>query len=111
MTYADHQYIHVARKNELHHHDYEMSLLKLQLVRLTKSVEWEIKQHQSRIQELQQLENALSVKKSANKSKAHSTLQPLTNIENKAESQKEKSSSKRKIKRQMTQEPSAELVG
>ncbi len=110
MTYADRQYIYTARKNELHHHDHEMSILKLKISQLAKAVEWEFKQHESRIQELQQLEDALAEKKSAGRPETPSTLQPLTQNGSKVEPQKRKTLGKRKTKRRITGEPTTELV-
>jgi len=59
MTYVDDQYISVARKNELQHHEHTMEQLRIKIARLTKSVDWELEQHQSRLKELKQVEDTL----------------------------------------------------
>ena len=53
------QYISVARKNELQHHEHTMEQLRIKIARLTKSVDWELEQHQSRLKELKQVEDTL----------------------------------------------------
>ncbi len=59
MTYVDEQYINVARKNEMEHHEHTMKKLRSQMAWLTKSVTWELEQHHSRLKELQQVEDTL----------------------------------------------------
>lgn len=61
MTYADVRYISVARKNEVQHHEHTMEKLRSKIAQLAKSVAWELKQHESRIKELQQVEDTLSM--------------------------------------------------
>jgi hypothetical protein len=51
----------VARKNEVQHHEHTMEKLRAQIAQLAKSVAWELKQHESRIKELQQVEDTLSM--------------------------------------------------
>ena len=60
MPYVDVQYISVARKNEMEHHEHTMEKLGAQIAWLTKSVAWELEQHHSRIKELQQVEDSLA---------------------------------------------------
>ena len=61
MTYVDDQYISVARKSEVQHHEYTMEQLRAKIAQLTKSVAWELEQHHSRLKELQQVEDTLSM--------------------------------------------------
>jgi hypothetical protein len=51
----------VARKNEVQHHEHTMEKLRAKIAQLAKSVAWELKQHESRIKELQQVEDTLSM--------------------------------------------------
>lgn len=60
MTYVDGRYISVARKNEVEHHEHTMKKLRSKIAWLTKSVNWELEQHHSRLKELQQLEDTLA---------------------------------------------------
>ena len=61
MTYVDVQYISVARKNEMQHHEHAMDILREKIAWLTKCVAWELEQHHSRLKELQQAENTLAM--------------------------------------------------
>ena len=63
MTYVDGQYISIARKNEMEHHEHTMDKLRAQVAQLNKAVAWESEQHQARLNELQQVEDTLSVDK------------------------------------------------
>ncbi len=60
MTYADSRYISVARKSELVQHEHAMEQIRLKVEQLSKAVAWELQQHQTRLQELQQVEDTLS---------------------------------------------------
>ena len=61
MTYVDVQYISVARKNEVVHHEHAMDQLREKIARLTRCVAWELEQHHSRLKELQQAEDTLAI--------------------------------------------------
>lgn len=60
MMYVNSRYLNVARKNELFQHARNMEELQRQVARLSKAVAWELAQHQTRLKELQQLENVLT---------------------------------------------------
>lgn len=60
MMYVNSRYLNVARKNELFQHAHKMEELTRQVARLSKAVAWELAQHQTRLKELQQLENVLT---------------------------------------------------
>ncbi len=104
MTYVDVQYISVARKNEVEHHEHAMDQLREKIAWLTKCVAWELEQHHSRLKELQQAEDTLAMsdapmpaqeiqetiepvspaprkrtkaKKSVNRSKSHRSIEEL----------------------------------
>lgn len=102
MTYIDGQYISVARKNEMEHHEYTMDNLRAQVARLTKAVAWESEQHQARLKELQQAEDTLSVNKPTMKTK--STTEPVQPV-------KRRRTKARKNVHLSTQESATELVG
>ena len=61
MTYVDVQYISVARKNEVEHHEHAMDQLREKIAWLTKCVAWELDQHHSRLKELQQAEDTIAM--------------------------------------------------
>ena len=105
MTYVDNQYINVARKNEMQHHKHTMDKLQAKISQLTKSVAWELKQHQSRIKELQQVEATLSVDRSPIPTmNTQQTLEPVP-------SSKRRGTKTRKNVYRSIQKPVAQLVG
>jgi superfamily II RNA helicase len=59
MMYVDSRYISVARKSELLQHERTMNQLRRQVAQLSKAVAWELEQHQSRLKELQRVEDTL----------------------------------------------------
>ena len=104
MTYVDNQYISVARKNEMQHHKYTMEKLQAEISQLIKSVAWELKQHQSRIKELQQVEATLSMDRSPIPTmNTQPTLEPVPS------SKRRGPKSRKKIHRSI-QKPVAQLV-
>ena len=60
MMYVDSRYISVARKSELFQHEQTMNQLRRQVAQLSKAVAWELKQHQTRLKELQLVEDTLA---------------------------------------------------
>ena len=105
MTYVDVQYISVARKNEVQHHEHAMEDLRAKIAQLTKTVAWELEQHQSRLKELQQAEDTLAMSDS---SKASMTKQPTLEP---VPSSKRQWTQSRKYVHRSAQKPVAELVG
>ncbi len=61
MSYVGVQYISMARNTEGQHHEHIMKQLRAKIAQLTKAVTWELKQHDSRLKELQQAEDALTM--------------------------------------------------
>ena len=110
MTYADKRYILIAKKNELYHHDREMDQLRLQIEQLSRTVAWEIKQHQARIQELQNLEDALNAAPPKDNTPTHITLKPIIDAEQEQRVPKDKPESKRRRTHRQKEDESAELV-
>lgn len=105
MTYADVRYISVARKNEIRHHEYTMEQLRTKIAQLTKSVDWELEQHQSRLKELQQAEDTLAMTDSPTPSMGSKpTLEPIPS------SQRRWTKSRKYVHRSI-QKPIAQLVG
>ncbi len=105
MTYVDVQYISVARKNEVAHHEHAMDKLREQIAWLTKCVAWELDQHHSRLKELQQAEDTLAMS---------DTLIAAPEIEIVPEAappvRRRRTKAKKKVQRPV-EEPIAELVG
>ena len=60
MMYVDTRYLSVARKSELLQHERTMNQLRRQVAQLSKAVTWELEQHQTRLKELQRVENTLA---------------------------------------------------
>ncbi|MCA9421961.1 MAG: hypothetical protein KC592_13150 [Nitrospira sp.] len=60
MMYVDSRYISMARKSELLQHEHAMDELRRKVAQLSKAVAWELEQHQSRLKELQLVENTLA---------------------------------------------------
>jgi hypothetical protein len=105
MTYVDNLYISVARKNELQHHKHAMENLQAKISQLTKSVAWELKQHQSRIKELQQVEATLSMDSSPIPTmNTQPTLEPV------ASSNRRGTKTRKNVHRSI-KKPVAQLVG
>ena len=105
MTYVDDQYISVARKNEVQHHGYTMEKLRTKIAQLTKSVDWELEQHQSRLKELQQAENTLAMADSPTPTmSSQPTLEPIPS------SHRRWTKSRKNIHRS-TKKPVTQLVG
>ena len=105
MTYVDVQYISVARKNEVQHHERAMEDLRAKIAQLTKAVAWETEQHQSRLKELQQAEDTLVISDSAQQLMTKPpTLEPVP-------SAKRRWTQSRKYVHRSAQKPVAELVG
>ena len=78
MTYANGQYINVARNNELQHHERTMTRFRRQIAQLNKAVAWELEQHQIRLKELQQLEEGITGESSLTSSASQPpTLEPV----------------------------------
>jgi hypothetical protein len=63
MMYVDSRYISLARKSERLQHEHAMNQLRRQVAQLSKAVAWELEQHHAHLQELQRLEDTLTVKK------------------------------------------------
>lgn len=59
--YVDAHYISTARNLEAHNHEYIMDQLRAKIAQLTKAVTWEMEQHDSRLKELQQAEDTLTM--------------------------------------------------
>lgn len=105
MTYADVRYISVARKSEVQHHEHTMEQLRAKIAQLTKSVAWELEQHQSRLKELQQAEDTLAMNDSpAPSMSSQPTLEPVPSA------QRRWTKSRKYVKRSI-QKPVAQLVG
>ena len=105
MKYADAQYISVARTCEVQHHKYTMDQLRAQIAHLTKAVNWEMEQHQSRLKELQQIEDTLAMDKSPTAPvKTQPTLDPIP-------SSKKRWTKSRKYVHRSIQKPVPQLVG
>ena len=105
MTYVDAQYISVARKNEVQHHEHTMDKLKSKIAHLTKSVAWELEQHHSRLKELQQAEDTLAMSDSSTATtNTQPTLEPIPS------SRRKRTQSKKNVHREI-QQPVAQLVG
>ncbi len=105
MTYADVQYISVARTSEARHHEHTMEQLRTKIAQLTKSVAWELEQHQSRLKELQQAEDTLAMTNSPSPSMSSKpTLEPIPS------SQRPWTKSRKYIHRSI-QKPVAQLAG
>lgn len=60
MMYVDNRYVSVARKSELLQHERTMNQLRRQVAQLSKAVAWELEQHQTRLKELQSVEESLA---------------------------------------------------
>ncbi len=105
MTYVDVQYISVARKNEVEHHEHAMDKLREQIAWLTKCVAWELDQHHSRLKELQQAEDTLAM------SDTPIVTPEIQIIEEPAPPvRRKRTKAKKKVERSV-EEPIAELVG
>ena len=105
MTYADVRYISVARKSEAQHHEHTMEHLRAKIAQLTKSVAWELEQHQSRLKELQQAEDTLAMADSPTPTmSSQPTLEPIPS------SQRRWTKSRKYVHRSI-QKPVAQLVG
>lgn len=105
MTYVNVQYISVARKNEVQHHEHTMEKLRAQIAQLTKSVAWELDQHQSRLKELQQAEDTLAMADSTTPSmSSQPTLEPVP-------SSQRRGTKSRKYVHRSIKKPVAQLVG
>ncbi len=105
MTYVDGQYISVARKNEMEHHEYTMDKLRAQVALLNRAVAWESEQHQARLNELKQVEDTLSVDKpSIPAMKTGQAVEPTQPV-------KRRRTKARKNVHLSTQESVPELVG
>jgi hypothetical protein len=78
MMYVNDRYISVARKSELLQHERTMDQLQRQVTQLSKAVAWEVEQHQTRLKELQRIEDSLlEEKKLATFPAAQPTMQPV----------------------------------
>ena len=105
MTYADAKYISVARDSEVKHHERTMEQLRAKIAQLTKSVDWELEQHHSRLKELQQAEDTLAITKDSQSSiNQQPTLKPTP-------SSHRRWTQSRKYIHRSSQKPVAELVG
>ncbi len=104
MTYANAQYISVARASEIQHHQYTMEQLQAKISQLTKEVSWELTQHQARLKELQQIESSLNAPTPSKPSRTHQpTLDPVP-------SSKRRGIKARTYIRRSLQQPAAQLV-
>ena len=104
MTYANAQYINVARASEMQHHEYTMEQLQAKITQLTKAVTWELTQHQARLKELQQVEESLNAPTPSKPLRTHQpTLDPLP-------SSKSRWIQLRKYVRRALHKPAAQLV-
>ncbi len=105
MTYANAQYINVARTSEMQHHEHRMEQLQAKITQLTKAVAWELAQHQARLKELQQVENSLTTRTASKPAHTHPpTLDPLS-------SSKRRRMQSRKYVHRSLHKPVAQLVG
>jgi len=105
MTYVDTQYISVARKSEVQHHEYTMDQLRAKIAYLTRSVAWELEQHHSRLKELQQAEDTLAMSDSSTSTQnTQPTVAPIPSPRRK------RTQSKKNVHREI-QQPVAQLVG
>ncbi len=105
MPYVDIQYISVARKNEVEHHQHAMDQLREKIAWLTKCVAWELDQHHSRLKELQQAEDTLAMPD------APMPVQEIqATVESASPAPKRRTKAKKKVNRTI-EEPIAELVG
>ncbi len=105
MTYVDVQYINVARKNEVDHHEHAMDKLREQIAWLTKNVAWELDQHHSRLKELQQAEDTLAM---SDKPIVTPEIQIVQ--ESAPPVRRKRTKAKKKVERPV-EKPIAELVG
>jgi len=104
MTYADARYISVARTSEVQHHEHTMEQLRAKIAQLTKSVAWEMEQHDSRLKELQQVEDTLAMDHSPTPSMGiQPTLEPNP-------SSRRRWTKSRKYVHRSEQQPVAQLV-
>jgi hypothetical protein len=105
MMYVDSRYISVARKSELLQHEHSMNQLRRQVAQLSKAVAWELEQHQTRLKELQRVEDTLT-------GRSHPAHAPATQptLET-ASSFPRKWTKFRKHTHRSFHEPAAELVG
>jgi len=105
MMYVDSRYLSVARKSELLQHERTMNQLRRQVAQLSKAVTWELEQHQTRLKELQRVENTLAGEgRSARIPTAQPTLEPVP-------SSIRKWTKFRKHTHRSSQKPVAQLVG
>ena len=105
MMYVDSRYVTVARKSELLQHERTMNQLQRQVAQLSKAVAWELEQHQSRLKELQRLEDSLGGERQpALSPETQPTLEPVP-------SSTRKWTKFRKHTHRSLQKPVAELVG
>ena len=105
MPYVDTEYINVARTSETQHHERTMDQLREKIAQLTKALDWEMAQHESRLKELQQVEDTLRMKESPSKPVTkRPTLDPVP-------SSKQRWTKSRKYVHRSIQKPVAELVG
>ncbi len=78
MKYVDSEYLSMARKSELLYHERAMDQLQRQVAHLTKAVAWEMDQHQTRLKELQRVEDTLAEEGQISLSPAlQPTLKPI----------------------------------
>lgn len=104
MTYVDVQYISVARKNEVQHHERAMKELQDKITQLNKAVVWELEQHHTRLKELQQAEDILALDDSPVSPRTiQPTLDPIP-------STKRGWTKSRKYLHRSAQKPAAQLV-
>ena len=78
MKYVDSGYLSMARRSELLHHERTMDRLQRQVAHLTKAVAWEMEQHQTRLKELQRVEDTLAEESQVTLATPNQpTLQPI----------------------------------
>ena len=105
MMYVDTRYLSVARKSELLQHERTMNQLRRQVAQLSKAVAWELEQHQTRLKELQRVEDTLTPENQpALTPTAQPTLEPVP-------SSTRQWTKSRKHTHRSYQKPVAELVG
>jgi hypothetical protein len=103
MMYVDSRYVSVARKSELLQHERTMNQLRRQVAQLSKAVAWELEQHQTRLKELQLVEDTLEREGQHTLSPTRQpTLEPVPS---------QKWTKFRKHTHRAHQKPAAELVG
>ena len=79
MMYVDANYINMARSLEVDQHEHNMDQLRAKIAQLTKAVTWETEQHDSRLKELQQAEDTLTMSDSPTPSMSTPpTIEPIS---------------------------------